>query len=147
MTGEKLETSRLIIRPLDAELIRELSVDHKHDRFLSHMQKLAIDPTLRGWDAWIVQLKDGTYIGDIGFKGKPNVNREIEVGYGFEEAFHGCGYATESVDALMKYITTRYPELTIKAECLIDNDASSRVLEKLGFMQVRQDDIMKYWQK
>ncbi|TDM00678.1 GNAT family N-acetyltransferase [Macrococcus carouselicus] len=141
--GERLETERLIIRPLDQELITEMGSDYRHQRFLAHARKLAIDPTLKGWDAWIVQKKDGTYIRDIGFKGKPSINREIEMGYGFEEAYRGQGYATESVGELMRYVCGLYPELTVKAECLTD----SRVLEKLGFNKIHQDNLLIYWQK
>ncbi|TDM14004.1 GNAT family N-acetyltransferase [Macrococcus bovicus] len=146
MLCDKLQTERLIIRPLDQNLIDEMGTEYnQHQRFFQHLQKLAIDPTLKGWDAWIVQLKNGTYIGDIGFKGKPNQYQEIEVGYGFEEAYRGQGYATESVGALISYVRSINPELTIKAECLKENKASIRVLEKLGFRQIHQDEVMYYW--
>jgi len=148
MVCDKLQTERLIIRPLDQDLINEMEIEYsQHQRFFQHLQKLAIDPTLKGWDAWIVQLKDGTYIGDIGFKGKPNQYQEIEVGYSFEEVHRGHGYATESVGTLITYARSSNPDLTIKAECFKENKASIKVLQKLGFHQVYEDDFMYYWKK
>ncbi|TDM12116.1 GNAT family N-acetyltransferase [Macrococcus lamae] len=143
-----LTTDRLTIRPLEPSLIAELKEHYTvHQRFLNHIEKLSIDPTLKGWDAWIVQLKDGTYIGDIGFKGKPDAALEIEVGYGFQADYRGHGYATESVRALLDHVYRDYPNIVVKAECLKDNFASQRVLMKLGFEATREDDELIYWKK
>lgn len=139
-------TERLIIRPLDHQLVQAMNYP-VHQRFLNHLQKLKIDPTLKGWDAWIVQLKDGTYIGDIGFKGKPDASNIIEIGYGFQDDFHGQGYATESVGALLETVKAMHAEIIFKAGCLKDNKPSINVLKKLGFKQVEEDESFLYWKK
>ncbi|KAA1036594.1 GNAT family N-acetyltransferase [Macrococcus equipercicus] len=141
-------TKRLTIRPLDKQLIDDMTADEPvQERFLNHVEKLSIDPTLTGWDVWIVQLKDGTYIGDIGFKGKPDESLEIEVGYSFLQDYHGQGYATESVSALLADVYARNAALTVKAECFKDNPASQRVLEKLAFNVTSESSDIIYWEK
>ena len=58
---------------------------------------------------------------------------QIEIGYWFGVAFHGLGYATEAAGAVMARIRRRCPEARFVAECRLENRASWRVLEKLGF--------------
>jgi RimJ/RimL family protein N-acetyltransferase len=90
-------------------------------------------PEQWNWYAmWMIELKDGTHIGDLCFKGlEPNGTAEI--GYGILEEYQKQGYATESVKAALDW-AFQNPEVTaIEAETEPDNTASQRVLEKCGF--------------
>lgn len=82
---------------------------------------------------WVIELKDGTYIGDLSFKGIDS-NGAVEIGYGILAGFEGRGYATEAVSAIVQWAAEQ-PEVTrIEAETEIENLASQRVLEKCGFI-------------
>jgi RimJ/RimL family protein N-acetyltransferase len=60
------------------------------------------------------------------------------LGYWIGRPHWGQGYATEAIAALSGYAFERFPQATvIGAGVFIDNPASRRVLEKLGFERVR----------
>ena len=83
----------------------------------------------REWYAlWIVELKDGTVVGDLCFKGL--INGVAEIGYGISEKHQNRGYATEAVEAVVKWALKQSGVTRIEAETEPDNTASRRVLEK-----------------
>ena len=88
------------------------------------------------WDwyaLWMIELKDGTHVGDLSFKGL-NADGSAEIGYGILDAYRGQGYATEAVDEAVNR-ALRQPGVTcVEAETEPDNHASQRVLEKCGFL-------------
>lgn len=51
----------------------------------------------------IVLRKENRIIGGICFKGYPNQNGEVEIGYGIESEYQCKGYTTEAVKALVKW--------------------------------------------
>ena len=87
------------------------------------------------WDwyaMWMIELKDGTHIGDLCFKGL-DADGITEIGYGILEDFQGRGYAAEAVRAALDW-AFRDPAVTaVEAETDPGNLASQRVLEKCGF--------------
>lgn len=86
------------------------------------------------WHAiWIIELNDGTHIGDLCFKGLDS-NGVTEIGYGILEKYQGQGYATEAVRAALRWAFQNPNVTAIEAETEDDNAASKRVLEKCGFI-------------
>lgn len=88
------------------------------------------------WDwyaIWIIELSDGTHIGDLCFKGLDS-NGVAEIGYGILEECQGQGYATEAVKAALRWAFQNPNVTAIEAETDADNAASKRVLEKCGFV-------------
>jgi [ribosomal protein S5]-alanine N-acetyltransferase len=75
-------------------------------------------------------------IGQIGFKGQPDTDGNIEIGYGLNATHHNMGYASEAVGALVIWALESGFAKKITAETLETNLASGRVLEKLGFGQL-----------
>jgi len=57
----------------------------------------------------------------------------LEIGYWVGTRFQGLGYAYESTSAVIAELTRSYHELEITAECRVENDASWKLLQKLGF--------------
>jgi RimJ/RimL family protein N-acetyltransferase len=57
---------------------------------------------------------------------------EAELGYIFDPAYNGRGYATEAVTAMMAYAFDRLGMRRLTAGCFADNLASVRILEKVG---------------
>ncbi len=81
---------------------------------------------------WIIELKDGTYAGDLSFKGL-SADGSVEIGYGILQEHQGCGYATEAVGAAAAWALQQPGITRVEAETEPDNLASQRVLEKCGF--------------
>ena len=82
---------------------------------------------------WMIELKDGTHIGELCFKGL-NENGSTEIGYGISEEYQGNGYAAEAVTAAADWALQQSGVKSIMAETAPDNIASIRVLEKCGFI-------------
>jgi len=100
-----------------------------------------------GFDGWMIVKKDNMQvIGDIGFHGKPNENGEVEVGYGLVEKERGNGIGFESVQAIMEWANSQISVKVIKADCLIENIPSIRILEKVGMKEINRDPNFIYWE-
>ena len=82
---------------------------------------------------WMIELKDGTHIGELCFKGLDS-DGIVEIGYGILKKYQGKGYATEAVKAISKWAFQEPKVTAIKAETDDKNIASKRVLEKCGFV-------------
>ena len=92
------------------------------------------NPVQWDWYAiWIIELSDGTHIGDLCFKGLDS-NGVAEIGYGILEEYQGQGYATEAVKAALSWAFQNPNVTAIEAETEDDNAVSKRVLEKCGFL-------------
>ena len=83
---------------------------------------------------WMVELRDGTHVGEFCFKGIGE-DGKVEIGYGVAEDWRGNGYATEAVSALVDWAMKRPGVLMVTAETEPSNVASQRVLEKAGFVR------------
>ncbi|WP_112322691.1 GNAT family N-acetyltransferase [Oceanibium sediminis] len=77
---------------------------------------------------WGVWLKDGPLVGMVMIGGHP-----ASVGYWIARAHWGRGYATEAMRAFLADVLARLDLKQVTAEAFVDNPASHRVLEKLGF--------------
>ncbi len=82
---------------------------------------------------WMIELKDGTHVGELCFKGL-NSNGMAEIGYGILEKYQGKGYATEAVKAISNWAFQEPKVSVIEAEIDNKNIASRKVLEKCGFV-------------
>jgi ribosomal-protein-alanine N-acetyltransferase len=101
-----------------------------------YAQWLEQDPTMLGWGLWLLKHRaDQMIIGSAGFKGKPNQQGQIEIGYGISPSYRRHGYTFEAASALVNWAFTHPVVRQIIAECLIDNVGSARILEKLGMVR------------
>lgn len=82
---------------------------------------------------WMMDLKDGTHIGELCFKGVTEKGA-AEIGYGVAEDYQGRGYATEAVSALTDWALSQPSVTCVVAETEASNIASQRVLGKAGFV-------------
>ena len=81
---------------------------------------------------WMIELKDGTHIGELCFKGL-SADGIAEIGYGISEEYQNNGYATEAVKAVLEWAFAHPEVAAVEAETDPCNTASKRVLEKCGF--------------
>ncbi len=96
-------------------------------------------PEWEGWLAWYavrIDNDDPVLCGSIGFKGPPDEQGIVEIGYSVLQEFQGQGLATEMVAAIVKWAEHQPQVKRIEAETNIDNKASIRVLEKNNFIYV-----------
>ncbi|RDS86308.1 GNAT family N-acetyltransferase [Dyella psychrodurans] len=78
-------------------------------------------------------------VGSATFKGEP-VNGRIEIGYGVAHDYAGCGYATMGVRLMAAYAFAHPDVDEVLAETGIDNIASRRVVQKVGFTLIGERD-------
>lgn len=133
-----IETKRLKIYAASEEqmeaLIAAQSVDVLKAAYTEMLNGALMHPDQWEWYAiWMIELKDGTYVGELCFKGLSG-DGAAEIGYGIAEDYQGCGYATEAVSAITDR-ALKQPEVSyITAETEESNIASKRVLQKSGFI-------------
>jgi len=90
-------------------------------------------PEQEDWGGTMIDRAEFVAVGQMGFKGLPDKTGAVELGYGVNLSYHNRGYATEMARALVEW-ALRQPGVTrVTAECLEDNQASIRVLEKSLF--------------
>ena len=133
-----IETNRLKIYPASKEqmeaFIAAQSIDVLKAAYTEMLDGCLAHPDQWEWYAiWMIELNDGTHIGDLCFKGVSE-DGSAEIGYGIAEEHQGCGYATEAVSALAEWALKQSGVSCVTAETEENNIASQRVLKKSGFI-------------
>lgn len=133
-----IETQRLTLvvatRGEMEQIIAATEEDELKQAYREMLQGCLDHPELWDWYAiWLITRKDGTHIGDLSFKGL-HPDGSVEIGYGIDPAFWGNGYATEAVDAAVRWALEQPGVIRVEAETDPHNSASQRVLEKCGFL-------------
>ena len=139
-----IETERLRLRPIDYALAAAViagdlagllcapgwptpDTPDALGTFVEHGDRSAF----AGW--FITRADDGAVIGDCGWRGGPDLNGDVEIGYGLAAPSRGHGLGTEAVGGLTAWIDRQAGVRRIVAEVLADNVASRRLLERLDF--------------
>ena len=116
------------------------------DALRAYAGELSRDPSLLGWGIWLAVVgSGGALVGSAGFKGRPDRDGCVEIGYGIEPGFRRRGYASEAVGALTRW-AWRQGARRIVAECRPNNQASIRVLERNGMRRTRSHNGMLWWE-
>jgi RimJ/RimL family protein N-acetyltransferase/ubiquinone/menaquinone biosynthesis C-methylase UbiE len=155
MQNLKIETSRLALRPFtesDAATVR---------RFTEN--EFETDAAALEWIHWIsktpgkrpdtnkllivfaIELKQtGECIGRVYIHSKPELNGEVEIGYGIAKEQRCNGYATEAAKAAVWFAFEKAGQKVLCAIVKPENIMSRRVVEKVGFVcggsRTTQDD-------
>jgi ribosomal-protein-alanine N-acetyltransferase len=107
-----------------------------------------IDPKQHLWFTyWLLVVVDQQYgAGLVGFKGSPDGEGEVEIGYGISAAYRGQGYTTEAVRALIAWAFDAPNCVSIiAAEVDKANIASIRILDKVGMSLYKETNDNLYW--
>ena len=116
----------------------EKFIEEQTDDDLKAAYKEMLDGCLNNPDQWewyalwMIELKDGSHIGELCFKGLDS-NGIAEIGYGISKEYRNNGYAVEAVKAVLKWAFDNPGVIAVEAETDPENAASKRVLEKCGF--------------
>ena len=110
--------------------------------------KMAEAPELAVFSTYflIVSAQTSEILGTIGFKGAPDEDGTIEVGYGIRPEFRSRGYMTEALRTLTTFGLTLPGVEKIVACTSKDNAASIRVLEKVGYLKIYTGPDLYVWQ-
>lgn len=99
------------------------------------------------WIAYVA-VEESVAVGVCAFKGAPR-NNSVEIAYGTHPGHEGKGVATRMAAELVRIARTTDPHVCIIAQTLPEHNASTRVLAKCGFAQVRDgvdDEVGRVWE-
>jgi len=153
-----IDSARLIMRVLQQDVVLAITngirmddwaEDYPADGDRAVAQFLKKEaPGDKGVEPWVhyqvVERSTDEVIGGIGFKGPPDDDREVEIGYGIVPSRQGFGYATEAVLCMADFAFRQDRLSSIVAKTDPDNVASRRVLEKSGFEEIGRDGYFHY---
>ncbi len=105
------------------------------------LERMSNDARETGWWIWYNILlgtaqSGDLLIGTLGFKGRPNENGIVEIGYSLLQEFQGQGYATEGVQGLIQWAFAQNDVSSIRAQTLHHNLRSIGVLTRNNFQMI-----------
>ena len=161
LASPALHTARLRLRPFDdadadvlfamhssAHVLRFWDAPPWSDRsraarFITACRQMAEEGT--GTRLAVDRISDGAFLGWCSLTRWSPDHRSAAMGYCFEDAAWGHGYATEAARALLQWAFDTLELNRVQAETDTRNAASARVLEKLGFVRegmLREDCVV-----
>lgn len=146
-----LETDRLLLREIieeDSQKIFDCFSNENVTRFYGQDSFTSIEQAKQLIDLyanqylekrgirWGIELKETKeIIGTIGFHTWSTKHKRAEIGYELQPAYWRNGYATEAVTKILSYGFNELGLTRVGAVVFIENDASNRLLTKLGFQK------------
>lgn len=164
----RIETERLVLTPCTLEIAAIAPVDlaaasrllgaHMDEEWMTlslatylpdYVERLRLHPNHQCWGIWLVVLKSAhVMIGDMGYKGPPNHNGEVDLGYRILSPYRRQGYAYEGVSALLDWTLAQSGVAAVTATCMPENVASSSLLGKLGLRNTGTNaDFLLTWRR
>ena len=149
MVFENIETHRLRLRPLlpgdAAEVFRYRSnpeicryqnwepgsIEEVHE-FIVRMTSVEPDTPGTWYQLAICERETGRLVGDCGLRFPLGRDYEAEFGISLAPEFHGMGYATEALDAVLSYLFDRLEKHRVFGSADPRNLASLRLMERVG---------------
>lgn len=151
----KIETQRLFLKPLSEQEMKDYLLDDFSlelslnlvckPRVITDRVRMTIESKIIPniidknknalfYTFWtVIDKKENAMIADICFKGEPNINGEVELGYGTYPHFQGKGFMTEAIGGIIKWAFTQNKINSVLAETDPTNIASIKVLKNNKF--------------
>ena len=167
MWNEMISTPRLKLVPLTpGQLAMYLDRDHDFNNLVAPSSREILTDDLRRaismklermevnpeedllWITYwlIVVLPDDFGAGMIGYKGAPDENGQVEIGYGIDREFQNRGYMTEAVKGMINWAFSDSRCTRIVApDTLRANIGSTRVLKKVGMIVYESKPESQSW--
>lgn len=153
---ERLETERLVLEPVRAEMAPEL-----HEAVLRSLPELSpwmawVDESLAARESWTrdveQRMRDGgdrvfaillaaRPIGVVGVEKVDGLHRSGVLGYWLSSDHAGSGYMTEAAAAVVEHAFARMGLHRIELRAGVENFASNRVAINLGF---RHEGVLRH---
>jgi RimJ/RimL family protein N-acetyltransferase len=163
-----LETERLVLRPFEQGDLHALHAIHSDEEVVRYLyndartieevgtllgRKIAgAQLTAAGeWlSAAVVARATGEFVGDVSLGWVNDVHKTGEIGFAFDPAQQGRGYATEAARAFLGFAFESMGFHRVIGRAEARNAASARVLEKLGMRReallVENEWVKDEWQ-
>jgi RimJ/RimL family protein N-acetyltransferase len=144
-----IRSERLLLRRLDAgdaDALAAYRSDPEIARYQSWDTPFSVDDARSlisdfagadldcpGWFQWAVErVHEPGIVGDVGVNLLDD-GKQAEIGYTIAPAFQGRGYATEAIARMVEHLLVDRRLHRVSAECDTRNEASVRLLERVGF--------------
>jgi RimJ/RimL family protein N-acetyltransferase len=147
----RLETDRLILRPLDTPDVQAFSAyrsdpdiaryqgwgtpftEDQAEEFIEQMKSIT-PGDIGQWLQLGMELKKGSaLIGDVAFQIIKDSHRQAEIGMTLSSPYHKKGYGIEAVTAVVNFLFCELNVHRIIANCDPANVPAHRLLERVGF--------------
>ncbi len=137
--SRRLKTSRLVLRPPAAFDVERIALLANNWQVARQTARLPFPYTRADGEAFLAicpescfaVTQDGVFIGMIGLEDR--AKDRWELGYWLGEPYWGRGLATEAGEAMLSFGFETHGTLAVASGHFMDNPASGRVLQKLGF--------------
>jgi ribosomal-protein-alanine N-acetyltransferase len=158
----QLETENLILReiqPSDAEAIFQIYADDGVTQYLDLETATSLEQAkfvIRSAELfknkqrirWGIARKDNTVIiGSCGYTQWIQNASRAEIGYELAKAYWRRGIMTEALTAIIKFGFKNIKLNQIEAMAMVENQASTKVLEKLGFLEEEILREYSFWKE
>ena len=139
-THLEMRTERLFLRTVteaDVDMLRKLGKEFASDEAVLNWLRWVREKNAEGrliinFYIWLTQTNQ--CVGRVYIHSKPELDGEIEIGYGISEEHRCNGYATEAAKAIVQFAFEKARLDILVAIIKPENIASRRVIEKLGFI-------------
>ncbi len=159
------ETDRLYLKPLTAHELRlwtenlpalelKLDISYRAEPVMGHFldivkgQLAYVEQDASNflyYTFWfLIRKADRVVVGSADFKGGPDQNGEVELGYGLGREYEHNGYMTEAVQAMCRWALKQASVSRVIAETEAENLPSQRILERCGFRRFKQEGTI-WW--
>ena len=151
-----IETNRLILKciePRDRDFIFEEFQNDFINRYLydeepvtdiSQADRLIDFYTMvepRRQNRWVlIDKTTNTKLGTCGFHLWNPDNKEVEIGFELMEQYNGKGYMLEATEAIIEFARNKMDVKRIIAIVYIENKNCIKLLERLGFIKVGEEE-------
>lgn len=105
-------------------------------KFIADMVEQAASTPRYKFDFAICLKDSGLLIGGCGIRRETEMSKVASLGWAINPEFQSMGYATEAAKALIKFGFEKLNLSVIYATCDTRNNASFRVMEKIGMKRV-----------
>jgi [ribosomal protein S5]-alanine N-acetyltransferase len=151
-----LETTRLLLKcidPSDREFIFEEFQNDFINRYLYDEEPMTDIPQAdklidfytmvepRRQNRWVlIDKATSTKLGTCGFHLWNPDNKETEIGFELMEQYNGKGYMLEAIEAIIEFARNEMDVNRIIAVVSIENKNCIKLLERLGFVKVGEEE-------
>ena len=167
---KEFETARLRLVPCDKKILEAILIgdeavakllsvevrsgwtDNDKSPFEFSYEKTKIHHTEVGWWMYLPILKkENLLLGSCGYKGKPDYDGVVEIGYEIYAPYRNKGFATELARALVSRAFGNKKVKKVIAHTLAHHKESCRVLEKAGMLYTQEvfdleDGELWFWE-
>lgn len=149
-----IRTPRLVLIPCTLELLRLITHDHTSlaeqlkvrvaagfptypETFEHALEFLFNHPDNAGWGVYLYVVDaERVVMGSGGFKGKPDFEGMVEIGYEVASEYRHRGYGGEAARGLVDYAFSHPEVRMVDAHTLPERNYSARILEGLGMQYI-----------